>query len=406
MTSALGAAVGTIIITWLVYSATRSPIAISLLGIVQFLPTLAFGLLAGALVDRLDRRRLMLGCDLARAVSFGALAAYVLVYGADTVVLLVTVFVVAAFGTLFRPATNASVPRILAGDDVTEANGLLQGGATIAQFVGSPLGGLFVVTIGSVAGLAFNALTFAISGSLIFLMVIPAGAPRPAGGPAKAPSLLREVGEGLAYLRSQSALLFITLTAMVGNFFLSIWGGFTVIYTTEWLHQGAAGFGLLVAATTGGFAVGAVLPSRLHTDRAPGLVLPFTWGIVGLFIVGLAFTTSLSVAIVLEFLGGALLSIGNTTWLSGVQRTVPDAYLGRFFATDEAGSYAMIPAALAVGGVLILYLGISLTFILAGVGALLSNLILITSPDVWRWGRTGSAIAPPEPGAGTPAADR
>jgi len=193
--------------------------------------------------------------------------------------------------------------------------------------------------------------------------------------------------------------LLITLTAMGANFFLSIWGGFTVIYVADQLHQGAAGFGIMVAANTAGFAIGALLPGRLHTDRAPGLWLIATWGLVGFFIVGLAFTASLPLAVVLTLVGGALLSIGNTTWLTGVQRVVPDEYLGRYFATDEAGSFAMIPAGVAVGGVLVLLIGISRSFVFAGVGAALINLVLLLSPSVRRWGREGRPSSNPSPGA-------
>ena len=195
------------------------------------------------------------------------------------------------------------------------------------------------------------------------------------------------MGEGLRYLRSQSALLVITITAMGANFFLSIWGGFTVIYVAVQLHQGATGFGIIVAANTAGFAIGALLPGRLRTARAPGVWLPATWGLVGFFIIGLAFTSSLPVAVALTLGGGALLSIGNTTWLTGVQKSVPDQYLGRYFATDEAGSFAMIPAGVAVGGVLVLLIGISRSYVFAGVGAALINLVLLFSPAVRRWGR-------------------
>jgi MFS family permease len=385
--SAAGASVGSIVIVWLVYSATHSAIAISLLGIVQFLPTLLFGVLAGALIDRWDRRRLMLACDVARAISFGALALFVLLYGASLVVLIGVVFVVAAFSTAFRPATNATIPRLLPSAEVQDANGLLQGGSTIASFLGSPIGGLLVVTVGAVVGLALNALTFAISGAMIFLMTIPTA---PAGSVATGSarrSLLAEVGEGFRYLRSQRALLIITLTAMVANLFLSIWGGFTVIYVAIQLHQGAAGFGIVVAANTAGFAIGALLPGRLHTERAPGIWLTAAWGLVGFFIIGLAFTSSLLVAVPLTVTAGVLLALGNTTWLSGVQRSVPDEYLGRYFATDEAGSFAMIPLGVAVGGVLIVLIGISRTYIIAGLGAALINLVLLFSPAIRRWGR-------------------
>ncbi len=385
--SAAGASVGSIIVVWLVYETTLSPLAISLLGIVQFLPTLAFGLLAGALIDRWDRRRLMLACDLARSICFGALALYVLAFGVSVAVLIGAVFIVATFSTVFRPATNAAIPRILDRAEVVDGNGLLQGGSTVAQFVGSPLGGLILLTLGAAVGLAFNALTFAVSGLMIFLMVIPAGA-RPAmgaGEPKK--SLLNDVFDGLRYLRSQRALLIITATSMASNFFLTIWGSFTVIYVAEHLHQGAEGFAILVAANTAGFAIGSILPGRLHTERAPGLWLPATWGLAGFLVIGLAWTSSLAVAAGLSVIAGTLLSVGNTTWLSGVQRSVPDEFLGRCFATDEAGSFAMIPAGIAIGGVLVLVAGIAFTYVLAGAGALIFTLPLILSPSVRQWGR-------------------
>ncbi len=388
VTSSAGAAIGSIIVIWLVYSATQSALTISILGIVQFLPTLGFGLLAGALIDRLDRRRLMMSCDVARAVTFAALAVYVLLYGVNLVVLIGSVFVVATFSTIFRPATNAAIPRIVRAGDLADGNGLLQGGTTIAQFVGSPLGGLVLLTVGASIGLAINAATFAVSGTMIFLMVIAVAAPRSAAADAPHSSLLREVGEGLRYLRSQQVLLAITLIAMGANFFLTMCFGFTVVYAVTALHEGATGFSLLVAAYTAGFAIGAVLPGRLHLDRSPGLWIPSTWMVSGLCILGLAVTHSLLGAVPLTLVAGVTLSVGNTTWLVGVQRSVPDEYLGRFFATDEAGSYAMIPAGLAIGGVLIVLYGIGWTYLIAGIGATAMNVPLVLSKGVRAWGRS------------------
>jgi MFS family permease len=396
VTSAAGAAIGSIIIVWLVYSATHSAIAISALGIVQFLPTLGFGLLAGALIDRLDRRRLMLTCDVARAITFGGLAVYVLVYGANTITLIAAVFVVATFSTIFRPATNAAIPRLLKSGELADGNGLLQGGSTIAQFIGSPVGGLVLLTVGASIGLAINALTFAVSGTMIFLMVIGSGAAAPAKPTAERPSLLREVGDGLRYIRSQTVLLLITLTAMGANFFLSICFGFIVIYAAVSLHQGATGFSILVAANTGGFAIGAILPGRLHLDRRPGIWVPIVWGVTGWMIVGMAAVHSLELAVPLTVGAGLTLSAGNTVWLSGVQRAVPDEYMGRFFATDEAGSFAMIPAGIAVGGVLIVLYGVPWTYLIAGVGAIAMNLPLILSPGVRAWGVSKLAPASSE----------
>jgi MFS family permease len=389
VTSAAGTAVGSIIVIWLVYSATKSALAISVLGIVQFLPTLAFGLLAGALIDRLDRRRLMLTCDVARAVTFGGLALYILLFGISIVALIAAVFLVATFSTVFRPATNAAIPRILRSEELADGNGLLQGGSTVAQFVGSPVGGLILITVGATVGFLINALTFVVSGLMIFLMIIGTGRTR---RPEETKPLLRDVGDGLRYLRSKRILLVMTLTAMAANFFLPMYGTFTVIYASESLHQGATGYAILVAASTAGFAIGAILPGRFHLDRSPGVWVPTSWGASGVFIIALVGTQDLLVALPLVLAAAACISIGNTTWLSGVQREVPDALMGRFFATDEAGAYAMIPAGIAIGGGLVVLFGISWTYVLAGVGTVAVTLPPIFSPRVRAWGRATPRI--------------
>ncbi len=384
--SAVGAAVGTITFTWLIYAATHSAWAISALGIVQFLPTIAFGLLAGALIDRLDRRRLMLTCDVARALCFGSLALYVLAYGVSPVVLIGVVFVVATFTTVFRPATNAAIPRLVAPAELSDANGLFQAATTLAQTIGSPVGSLLLVTVGATVGFAVNSLTFAVSGTMIFLMVVPAQSALAEIRASRPRSLFQDIREGLRYIRSQRALYIITLNSMASNFFLLIWTGFFVIYAAVHLHQGTEAYAVLVASTTAGFAIGAILPGRMRTSQRPGLWLLPSWGFAGFFLVGTAWTVSLPVAAVFTVAACLLLSFGNTVFYAGVQRLVPDEYLGRYFATDDAGSFAMIPAGLAVGGLLVIAWGITWTYVFAGVGTVATNVPLFLSREVRKWG--------------------
>jgi hypothetical protein len=78
----------------------------------------------------------------------------------------------------------------------------------------------------------------------------------------------------------------------------------------------------------------------------------------------------------------------NITFVSSVQKSVPTEFLGRYFATDQAGSYAMIPAGLAVGGVLVVAFGAGFAFVLAGVGTLVTGLALLLSREVRGWARS------------------
>ncbi len=393
LVSALGTAVGTVVFTWVIFTATRSSLAVALLGVVSFLPTVLFGLLAGAVIDRVDRRRLMLLCDVARCAALGALTVYTGFFGVSVGVILVAAFLVAAFSTIFRPATNAVIPRLVPEARFVDANGLLMSATTITTFVGSPIGGLLIVLVGVVGGLLANALTFGFSAAMIFLMVIPvlARTAEAAGGPR--PSLLSEVREGLRYLRSQPALLSVTLSAMSANFFLSMYFTFIVVFAAVRLDVGATGFAVLLAANAAGWGIGGLLPGRLGTQRAPGLWYAGAWTVAAALIVVIGLSTSIVPALVATLGFGILGGIANTTFFSTVQTTVPAHLLGRYFATDEAGSFAMIPAGQIVGGFLILSVGISSTFVIAGAGAFVGNVVLLAFPFVRVWGRPRSPVA-------------
>jgi MFS family permease len=275
--SSIGTAIGTVVLTWVVCTTSRSSNDVALLGIVGFLPSVLFGLLAGALVDRVDRRRLMLACDIAPFFTLGGLAASALLFGVNIVSLLGAAFLVATFSTVFRPATNAAIPHLVPVSEFTDSNGLLTAGNTVAGLVGSPVGGILVITVGVVGGLLANALTYGFSGAMIFLMVIPALSAPEAGADGPRASLLSEAREGVRYLRSQKPLLWITLSGMAANFFLSLFFAFTVIYASVQPHQGAAGFGVLLAAGAAGWGVGATLPGRIGTERAPALWYAGAW---------------------------------------------------------------------------------------------------------------------------------
>jgi predicted MFS family arabinose efflux permease len=392
--AAFGSAIGGVVFTWVVFSTTHSPLAIAVLGVVEILPTVLFGILAGGLIDRSDRRRLMVACDVGRLVTLGGLTVYTWLVGVNFLVILAAVFVIFTFSTVFRPATNAVIPRLVGLGDVTDANGLLMAGTTVATFVGSPVGGLVVVVVGAVAGFAVNAVTFGVSGALIFLMVIPLLEKTGERAVAARPSFLSEVREGLAYLAGERALLYVTLSSMAANFFLSIFGQFQVVYVVERLRLGAASFGILLAANAGGFALGGLVAGRLGTDRAPGLWFSLAWGLSGLAVIGVGLASTLPVAAGLTVAFGIGGGVGNTTFLSGAQCAVPARLLGRYFAIDEAGSFAMIPAGQIAGGFLVLALGVSLSFILAGVGTTIVDGILLAVPSVRRWGRAGVPAAP------------
>ena len=148
---------------WFVYAMTDSALKMSLIGVLQTIPPLVFGPLAGVLLDRLDKRRAMIVIDLVRT---GLLASIPILHalGLLTLPLLyVLVFVIAMFSMAFGPALNATLPLVVKKEQLTGVNALMQSAMTIGQLLGSALSGMLIAAIGAQNALYANAAAFFLS---------------------------------------------------------------------------------------------------------------------------------------------------------------------------------------------------------------------------------------------------
>jgi Bacterial protein of unknown function (DUF894). len=164
--SAVGDRIHQVALAYLVFEATRSPIAVGAVFLVATLPNLVFGPIAGGLVDRWDHREVMIVSDLLRAgivllIPIAAVTNLALAYP--------LVFLVTTVSIFFRPAKGAILPRIVAEDDLLPANSALWVGETFADIGGYVIAGLFVALLGSQLPLAFwvDAVTYVASALLI-----------------------------------------------------------------------------------------------------------------------------------------------------------------------------------------------------------------------------------------------
>lgn len=394
-TSTTGFFVVTVIFDWYIYSATHQTLLLATLGVVEFVPMLTLGIIAGAFVDRHDRRKIMIMSNLVRATSLAALAVYVLIWGFNAVLLLTTVFMLSALSTLFEPASEAILPSVVAGPELSAANGALTVGSTVAQFVGSPLGGALIFFFGVGSGLIFNSVTYAFSALCVSLLSVPL-LMQPARDGTRSESaetpFFSDVVAGFRYLRTQRALLLLTLTTMVINFF-SFYNLYIVVYSTTLLHAGPATYGILLGAGAVGAAVGGLLVNRLTLDRTPGITVPVAWALSGLPLVTLILLPFLPLALASMFAEGLASALVNITFLSVVQRTVPDRMLGRYLSIDQTIGYSMIPAGIVAGGFIIVFFGLGVAFIVAGAVTFLLSLGLLVSKEVRAWGRDVAELA-------------
>ena len=393
-TSIGGQSLGTVALTWLVFSATRSAADVAYVALANMVAIIAFSLFAGTLVDRRDRRRMMIYSDAFRAAGIAILAAELYLAGFSLPLVLAVSFVLGTCATVFYPAERSLLPTLIRPEEVADANGLIITANSVFQAVANAAGGALVAIAGVILALGLNSLTFAVSALLIASIAVR-GSPKPQASAPAAPggSFLADTREGIRYLLGWRGLLYLTLSGGLTNLFLTMVSTFVVVYAADVLHGGAEVYGLLLALFTLGFAPGALLVGRTHAVARAGWV----WGLsmlgLGPAILLLALSPDLAVAAASILLAGFVLGYGNATWLSFVQLVVPAEMQGRYFGVDQLGSLGVIPIGQVVGAFIIQASGVRFEFSVAAAGLLVSGLFFILSKDMrsMRYFRPGTS---------------
>jgi MFS family permease len=161
------------------------------------------------------------------------------------------------------------------------------------------------------------------------------------------------------------------------NFFSTLTTTFVVIYVSNQLHGDSTAYGIFLALMSAGAAVGALLVGRLNAVRYAGKAMASSFLIFSVASTLLAVERNVALAYSMAVLLGSSLSWANTVFYSALQLTVPNRVLGRVFSVDEVMSYACVPAAQIAGGLIIQFAGVSVDYALAGLGLLVSTLLLL-----------------------------
>jgi len=347
--SALGVGLATVATPLLIASRTSSPLVISAAQGVAWLPWLLFALPGGVLVDRVDRRRLMIVVDWARVVLMGALAFAISTGYAGIAVIYVVLFLINTGEIVFRSAGQAMIPAVVPREGLERANGWLIGGVTVMQnMIAGPFGALLFVVAASIPFWA-NSGTYAVSAVLIAMVagsyraapkavadevpMVSDEAGDAAGRPHPIRAVWAEMAEGFLWLRRQRILR--TMAVLIGllNVTLTAALAILVLLAKERLHLSSVGYGLLFTVMAAGSILGSAIGDRLIKK------VTATWTIrIGLVIeaaLHLVLATSLNSYVVGFFLfafgiHGALWSIvGNSLR----QRLTPPEMYGRVAST-------------------------------------------------------------------------
>ncbi len=375
--SGLGTYLAVIALSVDVWDRTHSGVWVSALLIADFLPAVAIGLLLGPLVDRLSRKRLLVGADLVR------LAVFVLLAFAVTSWQIVALAFVAGVATGFaRPAAYAGLPNLVGPDALPRANSLLRIAEQLTITIGTVLGGVIVGAAGTDPAYLVNAGSFLLSAAL--LVRIPAGLLQQ--GRAESRGYWSDFAEGVRIVRRSRPLLTVLFSwnlAMLAVAFVNV---SEIVLAKVSFNAGAVGFGLLFAANGLGAVVGALLAPAWLERRSMTVLYGLGIALMGVGYLSAAASPNVWVAIWCVVLGG----IGNATALLCntllVQRGAPDNVRGRAFTLIMGTNFAVLGVGMAIAGPVVDSLGARWVWGIAGgiafASALTGYSMLRRSPSV------------------------
>jgi MFS family permease len=330
-------------------SLSSAPAAVAAVATAAGLPWLLFGLLAGVVVDRWPRLRLMALMQLARAVV-GLVIVLSIGAGQLTIPrLVVLVLLLTTCEVFYDVAFHAALPSVVDRSDLQRANGrLITAEVVTFEFAGPALGGLLFAAAAA-APFAVDGATFAVSFLLLAMVARGVGGQPPATG-APRPSVRRELTEGMRWFWRQRLVRGLTLLGVAVNLATGGFYALLVLFVRDDLGVGPAGFGVLLAVSAAGSVLGGVLSSRLTSPGRRRAVVLLTGPLTAACFVVVAASPSVVPVAAAMIVFGFVVTLANVVMVSLRQLATPDALLGRVTAVHRFLCWGAIPAGAALAG--------------------------------------------------------
>ncbi|MDG4782685.1 MFS transporter [Micromonospora sp. WMMD961] len=353
---------------------------VAVLTAAAWVPWLLIGLPAGAWVDRLPRRSVMVVCDLFCAVAFLSVPLAAVLGRLTVTQLLVVALSAGAARVFFETADQVYLPVLLRPEQLPEGNAKLQATQTASYVVGPGLAGLIAQLTGAVAALVLDALTFLASAALLLRIRTPEPRVRRAD---RSRSLRQDIAEGLRFVVRDPYLRVLTAFGAASNFGLSGYQAVLVVFLVRELRLEPGLIGALVGVMSAGGIIGALVATRVArrcgSARAlliggalagpPALLIPLaapgiglTWPAVGGLLIGLG------------------VAIGNVVKGAFRQTYTPHHVLGRVTVSMQLLNYGTIPLAAVLAGAIGARYGVGTAIVVMTAWQAVTPLILLIGP--------------------------
>jgi predicted MFS family arabinose efflux permease len=351
----------------LVYKLTHSAVSLGIATAATFLPYLLFGLLLGAWMDRVDRKKAMIVLDLLNAAVIFSIP-LVAQFGHLSVWLIYLVaFVQTTIGIAFQAGEFAAIPSLVSTDDLVTANGRIQATYSAAQVAGPLLAGLLVSFMSIQWVMALDSASFAIS-ALSLSLIHRSFNLVSEDKPKEATTILHDVREGLHYVLGHPVLRNISLMMALINFVGATTFTQLVLFAHDRLHVGARGVGALFAAGAGGVVVTGLLAGRLRKRFSFTALAMTSLMLMGATEVVFAGMHWFWAALPLWAAAGGLGILFNINTGSLRQAIVPNHMLSRILSIAAVLAWSAIPAGALIGGLVVKATGnVALVYAVIGI---------------------------------------
>jgi MFS family permease len=377
--SQLGDRLAMVAFPWLVYTTTHSALSTGLVLALFTLPYVLFGAIAGGVLDRLDRRAVMIAADVVRA---GFVAAVPFVAERSLTGVFVLAFLTACATVFFDPGLMALVPDIVPDEALLAANSVLEASSHLTEIIGYAAAGFVVYYVARPTVFTLDAVTFGVSAVTLLAMTLDrSGSRNRAGALGEQPSLIHQIREGMTFLLHHAGLRANTLLAVAAVAGVGAFYPLTFLLAAD-RFSGPRTFGFMEAAIAIGYVIGSVVVGTQAKRVRKGLAIT-----IGLMVMGVCYALPWHLhALPLVLADFVVLGIANAVMLTSidtyVQSAVPAALRGRVWGVRFTLTQGVYALGVLVAGALATTVGLGPLFGLCGLIVFVPALIGLFLPVV------------------------
>ena len=337
----------------LVFKLSGSALDLGLVSAATWVPYPLFGLFIGAWVDRVNRKGLMIGLDLARAAVLAVLPTLALFGHLPIWWIYLVTFINSTLTVGFFSATNTAIPSLVAHDDLLKANGRIQASAPFATIVGPLLAGVLLTATSLQVVLWVDAATFVVSAISLALIKTSFNAVDREADRAERRSLRKDIVEGLRYVLAQPVIRTMALFSLLANLAVAVFYPQIVFFAKEVLVASDAQVSQFFTAAGVGGVVFMLSAGFLRKRLSYGVILLGSIALQGVFVLAMIAVRLLWVDLICFGIMFGMVGLFDVAFDSILQALAPNRLLGRVVAFTSVVAIFSVPLSTIVGGAVI-----------------------------------------------------